>query len=263
MKLKCHVLYPLILMGLSFLIDRSVFHLLLVIGFVLFLCKWSISSSPVSYVMKSQSTCYSILLILDFLVWGSSSFWSEFIPLNFKLQSSSTHHLLSKLFSLLAYACMQMCDGEEEDAKTRVIKSKSQMLLENRLRVIKTFFYHFVNSPVGLFIQNGLVLFWVFMYPSVFSVVLLLISSLNVVSVRSEKIDEYIILSPRRWSQNLLVGYAALMSVIYYAMTSGLSSLLEKNSRVYYFFLGGLTRFNVVNWVGVIILFFMAWFATV
>lgn len=250
-------------MVLSFLIGRSLFHLVLVIGFGFLFSKWSISSSPSSYLTQSQSRCYSIFILIDYVIWGTSSLWAKYIPIQLETDLSSGSYITSKFLSILAYACLHMIPEEKEGDISRAVKNKNQMRHENRLRVMKTFFYHFVNSPVGMFIQNGLVIAWVFIYPSVFSVLLLLVSTLNVVNVKSEKIDEYIILSPRVWSQNLLVGYAIFMCVVYYAMTSGLSSLFEEYSQVYYLLLGGLTSFKAVNWFTFVCLFYLGWYATV
>lgn len=65
--------------------------------------------------------------------------------------------------------------------------------------------YHFVNSPVGIFVQNVLIIIWIFMYPSVMTIILLLLSTLNMVCVTSQKFDEYVVISPQRWTQNLLI----------------------------------------------------------
>ena len=65
--------------------------------------------------------------------------------------------------------------------------------------------YHFVNSPVGIFVQNVLIIIWIFMYPSVMTIILLNLSTLNMVCVTSQKFDEYVVISPQRWTQNLLI----------------------------------------------------------
>ena len=65
--------------------------------------------------------------------------------------------------------------------------------------------YHFVNSPVGIFVQNVLIIIWIFMYPSVMTIILLLLSTLNMVCGTSQKFDEYVVISPQRWTQNLLI----------------------------------------------------------
>ena len=155
-------------------------------------------------------------------------------------------------------------EGEgEEELTTSKSKTKTGASLEGRMRIVKTFFYHFVNSPVGLFIQNGVIIAWVFFYPSVLSVFVLLVSAFNTIHVKSEKIDEYIIISPHVWSQNLMIVCTVLVGIAYYVLTSGLAPIVEKNTLVYYLLLGGLTQFNTINWFAYLCIFFMGWVATV
>ena len=42
-----------------------------------------------------------------------------------------------------------------------------------------------MNSPVGIFVQNALVIIWVFIYPSLFTMVLLLLSTINMMCVKA------------------------------------------------------------------------------
>ena len=101
------------------------------------------------------------------------------------------------------------------------------------------------------------------MYPSIFSVILLILSTINVVNVKSEKIDEAILISPRIWSQNLLIVYGLLMGIINYCLTSNLASSLQSYREVYSLLLGGLTNFDYVHWFIYIFLFFLGWFSMV
>lgn len=65
--------------------------------------------------------------------------------------------------------------------------------------------YHYVNSPVGIFIQNSLIIFWTFMYPSVLTVVLLILSTLNMVLVKTSQIENEVLVTPLPWTQTLLI----------------------------------------------------------
>ena len=262
-KLKCHVFFPLLFMMLSFLIGHSLFHIVMVLGFSFLFCKWAISRSAVKYITKSQSTCYSIFILLDYAIWSSSSLWVKYLPIDLSSSLSPSSTIWSKVCSVLAYASINIITELTEDSQSHTVKSKTRLQFESQLRVIKTFFYHFVNSPVGLFVQNGLIILWVFMYPSIFSVILLILSTINVVNVKSEKMDEAILISPRIWSQNLLIIYGLLMGIINYCLTSNLATSLQSYREVYYLLLGGLTSFKYVNWFIYIFLFFLGWVSMV
>ena len=78
--------------------------------------------------------------------------------------------------------------------------------------------YHYVNSPFGIFIQNALIIFWIFLYPSVVTILLLACSTLNMLFVKAYQIENVVLISPRRWIQKLLnlydweVGLSVVMS---------------------------------------------------
>ena len=61
-----------------------------------------------------------------------------------------------------------------------------------------------MNSPFGIFIQNALIIFWIFLYPSVVTVLLLVCSTLNMLSVKAYQIESEVLISPSRWTQKLL-----------------------------------------------------------
>ena len=113
-----------------------------------------------------------------------------------------------------------------------------------------------MNSPVGIFVQNALVIIWVFIYPSLFTMVLLLLSTINMMCVKADKIEEYVVISPQLWTQRVFIVYGLLLGVVYYV-------LLEGHTTLYYLLLGGLKNFKNVNWFVDIFLFFMGWFTIV
>ena len=43
------------------------------------------------------------------------------------------------------------------------------------------------------------------MYPSILTMILLLISTVNMVLVSARKIEDAVVISPKRWTQNLLI----------------------------------------------------------
>ena len=129
--------------------------------------------------------------------------------------------------------------------------------------------YHYVNSPVGIFIQNSLIIFWTFMYPSVLTVVLLILSTLNMVLVKTSQIENEVLVTPLPWTQTLLImswysflamrRYVQIIGLFYFAFSSGLATLLESYTTIYYLFFGGLTNFKGVNWFIWIFIFYMGW----
>lgn len=64
--------------------------------------------------------------------------------------------------------------------------------------------YHYVNSPIGIFVQNALIIFWIFLYPSVVTILLLACSTLNMLFVKAHQIENEVLISPRRGTQKLL-----------------------------------------------------------
>ena len=111
--------------------------------------------------------------------------------------------------------------------------------------MLRRSFYHFVNSPVGIFVQNALVIVWVFVYPSLFTMLLLLCSTINMMCVKASDIEGYVVISPQLWTQRIFIVYGLLLGVVYYVL------------------LGGLKDFKHVNWFVDIFLFFMGWFTIV
>ena len=120
-----------------------------------------------------------------------------------------------------------------------------------------------MNSPVGIFVQNALVIIWVFIYPSLFTMVLLLLSTINMMCVKADTIEEYVVISPQLWTQRVFIVYGLLLGVVYYVLSSGIAVLLEGHTTLYYLLLGGLKNFKNVNWFVDIFLFFMGWFTIV
>ena len=96
--------------------------------------------------------------------------------------------------------------------------------------------YHYVNSPIGIFVQNALIIFWIFLYPSVVTILLLACSTLNMLFVKAHQIENEVLIS-----------------------SSGLSSYLRQNPTLYYLLLGGLTDFKGVNWFIWVFIFYMGW----
>ena len=120
-----------------------------------------------------------------------------------------------------------------------------------------------MNSPVGIFVQNALVIVWVFVYPSLFTILLLLCSTINMMCVKATDIEGYVVISPQLWTQRIFIVYGLILGIIYYILSSGIAVLLEDNVRLYYLLLGGLKDFSHVNWFVDIFLFFMGWFTIV
>ena len=129
--------------------------------------------------------------------------------------------------------------------------------------MLRRSFYHFVNSPVGIFVQNALVIVWVFVYPSLFTMLLLLCSTINMMCVKASDIEGYVVISPQLWTQRIFIVYGLLLGVVYYVLSSGIAVLLEGNVKLYYLLLGGLKDFKHVNWFVDIVLVFMGWFTIV
>ena len=71
--------------------------------------------------------------------------------------------------------------------------------------MLRRSFYHFVNSPVGIFVQNALVIVWVFVYPSLFTMLLLLCSTINMMCVKASDIEGYVVISPQLWTQRIFM----------------------------------------------------------
>ena len=126
-----------------------------------------------------------------------------------------------------------------------------------------------MNSPVGIFVQNSLIIFWTFMYPSVLTVVLLILSTLNMVLVKTSQIENEVLVTPLPWTQTLLImswisflvtcSYVQIIGLFYFVFSSGLATLLESYTTIYYLFFGGLTNFNGVNWFIWVFIFYMGW----
>ena len=54
-------------------------------------------------------------------------------------------------------------------------------------------------------------------------------------------------------------GYVQIIGLFYFAFSSGLVTLLESYTTIYYLFFGGLTNFKGVNWFIWIFIFYMGW----
>ena len=215
-------------MVISFLLGHSVYHLIQVICFTFLFAKWSLSSEESHTLLSaSQKTSYCVWLVLDYLIWSSSRFWSHYITdIALSDPLSSTKFVWSKVLVLAAYSTLLLVPSElkVKTVNHNSVKSKAQANFENRVRIVKVLqnlaslvirsLYHFVNSPVGIFVQNVLIIIWIFMYPSVMTMLLLLFSTINMVLVSARKIEDSVIISPQRWTQNLLIMYYLSISLI-------------------------------------------------
>ena len=74
--------------------------------------------------------------------------------------------------------------------------------------------YHFVNSPFGIIVQNALIVIFTFLYPSVFTMVLLILSTLNMSLSSPDSHDngkvKWVVISPQPWTQNIMLMYVIL-----------------------------------------------------
>ena len=74
--------------------------------------------------------------------------------------------------------------------------------------------YHFVNSPFGIIVQNALIVIFTFLYPSVFTMVLLILSTLNMSLSNPSNYDngkvKWVVISPQPWTQNIMLMYVIL-----------------------------------------------------
>ncbi len=206
-------------MVISFLLGHSVYHFIQVICFTFLFAKWSLSSEDSHTLLSpSQKTLYCVWLILDYLIWSSSRFWCHYITdITLGDSLSSSKFIWAKLVLIAAYATLLLVPSElkVKTVNHNSVKSKAQANFENRVRIIKVLYcclsflssslYHFVNSPVGIFVQNVMIIIWIFMYPSILTMILLLISTVNMVLVSARKIEDAVVISPKRWTQNLLI----------------------------------------------------------
>lgn len=226
--IRCHIIVPLILMVISFLLGHSVYHFIQVICFTFLFAKWSLSSDDShSLLSQSQKTAYGIWLVIDYLLWSSSRFWSRYLTDKVLGDTLSASKLVwAKLLLIAAYTTLLFVPSEQKikTVNHNSVKSKAQANFENRVRIIRVLYgwfflfilslYHFVNSPVGIFVQNVMIIIWIFMYPSILTMILLLISTVNMVLVSARKIEEAVIISPKQWTQNLLIMYVSFISLI-------------------------------------------------
>ena len=76
--------------------------------------------------------------------------------------------------------------------------------------------YHFVNSPFGIIVQNALIVIFTFFYPSIFTMILLILSTLNMSLSNPDKFENgkvsWIVISPQSWTQSIMLMYVISFS---------------------------------------------------
>ena len=79
-------------------------------------------------------------LVLDYLIWSSSRFWSHYITdIALSDPLSSTKFVWSKVLVLAAYSTLLLVPSElkVKTVNHNSVKSKAQANFENRVRIVK------------------------------------------------------------------------------------------------------------------------------
>lgn len=123
------------------MVGHSVYHVIQLLCFTALFIQWSLSAKESSNLISPASrNVHSILLILDYLIWSSSRFWSKYLtslPLGYVL--SSSHFFWAKTLVLLAYGTLMMVPSEPKTASSdvNIVKSKLRANFENRMRILR------------------------------------------------------------------------------------------------------------------------------
>ena len=238
-------------MALSFVLSHSVFHILQIICFSVLFARLCISTTDKGSILTSSArNTACIILILDYLIWSSSRFWSPFIT-NIVLSDhlSNSHFLWCKLLSIFSFIFICMAPDEVNSSSSSSSSSSSQFnrnstssKLHNLPRIVKVLYvllllssftihhspftnfsivlifslYHFVNSPFGIIVQNALIVIFTFFYPSIFTMILLILSTLNMSLSNPDKFENgkvsWIVISPQPWTQSIMLMYVISFS---------------------------------------------------
>lgn len=130
-------------MMLSTLIGQSLFHTLLTLCFSTLFCKWSISDITTHlYLSRPSKEWYSIFILLDYALWSTARFWVKRITaVDLDDHLSFTRYVCSKVCEVLAFVTIEIVNEEKrvvEKASSKPVKTKFQMKLDLRWRVLRT-----------------------------------------------------------------------------------------------------------------------------
>ena len=146
---KVPLLFPTILMVLSFVLSHSVFHILKIICFSVLFARLCLSTTDKGSILTTSArNTACITLILDYLIWSSSRFWSSFITdIALSDPLSNSHFLWCKLLSVFAFTFICMAPDETSYFSSSSSSSSSQSnrnstssKLRTLLRIVKVLY---------------------------------------------------------------------------------------------------------------------------
>ena len=108
------LLIPTILMAISFVLNHSAFHILQIICFSVLFARLCLSTTDKGSILTTSARNVAcITLILDYLIWSSSRFWSSLITdIALSDPISNSHLLWCKLLSIFAFTFICMAPDE-------------------------------------------------------------------------------------------------------------------------------------------------------
>ena len=131
-------------MVLACLLSNYLFHFVLVLSFTTLFSKWAVTKLEThSHLSPKSKSLYSLLIIVDFLIWASSPYWApQFSFLSVLQPISEGTFFWSKLCSLVAFSLLQIVPEADvpETASTTEVKARWRINLEAKARVIRVLY---------------------------------------------------------------------------------------------------------------------------
>ena len=144
-------------------LTHSIFHILQIICFSVLFARLCLSTTDKGSILTTSArNTACITLILDYLIWSSSRFWSSFITdIALSDSLSNSHFLWCKLLSVFSFIFICMAPDEvsysssssSSSSSNQSNRTSTQSKLQTVLRIVKVL-YVLSFSSFSSFLTN-------------------------------------------------------------------------------------------------------------